>query len=291
MDVITIDRDRCNLCGLCIDACVRRILKEERDAVVVTDPALCILCGHCKAVCPVDAPQLKAYRADEFIDAPSGKDIPDPDKLLAFFRSRRSIRHYRAQPVEREKIERIIEAGRFAPTGGNRQHIEYVVVQSKERIVEIRDIAIDVLADQADRIFKAVEKHRTPEGVLPESLQMAALYSDSWRQLARLRSEGTDWLFYDAPALIVSHMVPLGNTSEMIDAGLSAMQMVLMAEALGLGTCFCGLLVIAAETEPKIKDLLRIPRGHIAPVSFLLGFPDIKYPRLVSRRRARVQWL
>jgi len=291
MSSITIDRDRCNLCGICIDACVRRILKEENEAIVVTDPTQCLLCGHCKAVCPVDAPQLEAYRNSEFIEVPSGEDIPDPDKLLAFFRSRRSIRRYRAQPVEREKIEMIIEAARFAPTGGNRQHIEHVVVQSKDKLIEIRDIAIDVLADQAERIFRAIEKNRAQEGMLPESLQMALLYMESWRQLARLRNEGTDWLFYDAPALIVSHMLPLGNTSEVVDAGLSSMQMVLMAETLGLGTCFCGLLIFAAETEPRIKEILQIPREHIAPVSFLLGYPDIKYLRLVSRRRARVQWL
>ena len=291
MKSVWIDPDRCTMCGLCTEVCVRRVLQDKDGTIAVTDPARCIFCGHCKAVCPEDAPQVPYLRAEEFVPAPSGGDIPDPDKLLAFMRSRRSVRIYKKTPVEREKIEKIIQAGRFAPTGGNRQHLEYVVINTPEKLAEIRDKSMEVLEAQADGIETAIIKHRDSGKTMPDSLLLASLYVDSWRELFRLHREGIDRLFYDAPALIISHFMPIGGTSEVVDAGLSSMQMVLMAEALGLGTCFCGFLVIAVENSPDLKEALQIPAGHVAPVSFMLGYPDVKYERLVSRRRARVTWL
>jgi nitroreductase len=45
-------------------------------------------------------------------------------------RGRRSIRSYHAKSVEGGKIERILEAARWAPSAGNLQSVEYIVVKS-----------------------------------------------------------------------------------------------------------------------------------------------------------------
>ncbi len=47
-------------------------------------------------------------------------------------RNRRSIRSYQDKPVEDEKIEKILEAGRWAPSAGNLQSVEYIVVKDQE---------------------------------------------------------------------------------------------------------------------------------------------------------------
>lgn len=63
----------------------------------------------------------------------------DLDALTSIMRSRRSIRSYRADPVPREAVLRIIEAGRWAPSSANSQPWDIVVVQdasTKERIQE-----------------------------------------------------------------------------------------------------------------------------------------------------------
>lgn len=46
--------------------------------------------------------------------------------------ARRSIRAYKATEVEEEKISRIIEAGRLAPSASNRQEWKFVIVRNKE---------------------------------------------------------------------------------------------------------------------------------------------------------------
>lgn len=44
-------------------------------------------------------------------------------------RTRKSVRSYREQPVEQEKLDRILEAGRLAPSASNRQEWRFVVVR------------------------------------------------------------------------------------------------------------------------------------------------------------------
>ena len=73
--MVSMDEGRCNLCGLCVPVCVRRILKLGTRSVEVTDPSLCLACGHCKAVCPTDAPQFPGFN-EQFTPVPISKDVP-----------------------------------------------------------------------------------------------------------------------------------------------------------------------------------------------------------------------
>jgi len=291
MEIVWIDEDRCTLCDLCIPVCVRRILEKQEGTVRVTDSTQCILCGHCKAICTEDAPQLPSLNTEEFVPVPRQEDLPQPEQLMALFRSRRSIRIFQEKTVEKEKLERIIQAGRFAPTGGNRQPIQYVVLHSAERIQTIRTMAIEALVDQAKKIESAIERSRERDEPLPVKYQLRQFYAPRWREMADLQKQGIDRLFFHAPALIICHFSPLESATPDADPGLSAMQMILMAEALKLGTCFCGFLVFAIEESPELRRALQIPKDHRVPLSFMAGYPDVTFSRLVSRKPARVHWL
>jgi nitroreductase len=48
--------------------------------------------------------------------------------------NRTSIRKWKATPVEREKIEKILEAGRRAPSWANMQPWRFIVVQDKKKV-------------------------------------------------------------------------------------------------------------------------------------------------------------
>ncbi len=52
--------------------------------------------------------------------------------VLQLLKTRRSIRKYKATPVEQEKIERCLEAARYAPSASNRQPWEFLIVTRKE---------------------------------------------------------------------------------------------------------------------------------------------------------------
>ncbi|GAA0937368.1 nitroreductase family protein [Actinocorallia libanotica] len=52
-------------------------------------------------------------------------------------RARRNVRDYTDQPIAREALERILEAGRRAPSSKNWQPWNFVVVTERERLVEL----------------------------------------------------------------------------------------------------------------------------------------------------------
>jgi len=68
------------------------------------------------------------------------------------------------------------------------------------------------------------------------------------------------------------------------------MQMALVAEAQGLGTCYVGFLISAAQQSPELKQLMEIPEKNLPLVSMVAGYSNISFNRLVSRNPARVTW-
>jgi nitroreductase len=59
------------------------------------------------------------------------------NEVLRAIRERRSIRVFRPDPIEPEKLEAILEAARWAPSGRNTQPWRFVVVESKEKRQEL----------------------------------------------------------------------------------------------------------------------------------------------------------
>jgi len=289
--MISIDESQCTLCGLCVPICVRRILEEREKKIVVTDPNLCIFCGHCKAVCPADAPRFSNLNEEEFEPAPKKNELPDPSAFLRFLRRRRSLRLYKKKPVEREKLKMILEAGLFAPTGGNRQGCEYVVVNGREVLDRVCTLTIQSLKEEGKLVKEALDRHRRLKEPLPEKYITRQYYPPVWERIARKWEEGVDQLFHHAPALILIHTKKGISINPEVDAGLSAMQMVLMAETMHLGTCFIGFLIFAIENSGKLRETLRIPADHQGHVAFTVGYPDVEFLRLVARNPAKVEWI
>lgn len=64
-----------------------------------------------------------------------------PGALLDLIRSRRSIRHFLPDPVPDEMIDQLLEAGRWAPSAGNRQPWVFVVIQDNEVRCQVAEYA------------------------------------------------------------------------------------------------------------------------------------------------------
>jgi nitroreductase/NAD-dependent dihydropyrimidine dehydrogenase PreA subunit len=290
--MISIDENRCTLCGLCVRICLRGVLEEGEEEVAVIDPSACNLCGHCKAVCPTDAPRLSDLDENEFELAPTMDELPKPAVLFRFLRCRRSQRIYKSKPVETEKIKKIIEAGRFAPTGGNRQGCEYIVVTGTKILDRVRTLAIQTLQEQGKYVKEAVDRYRQSKEPLPEEYITMQYYPSSFvDRMAERWKEGKDLLLYHAPVLILVHMREGLTTTPQVDASLSAMHMVLMAETLGLGTCIIGFLVFAIKHSGELREVLEIPPNHQVHVAFTVGYSDVEFLRLVARNPAKIKWI
>lgn len=75
--------------------------------------------------------------------------------MLELMKSRRSVKGYQDKPVERELIEKIIEAGTYAPTGRNLQSPIILAVTNRQVRDELSALNAKVLGSSADPFYGA----------------------------------------------------------------------------------------------------------------------------------------
>jgi nitroreductase len=88
---------------------------------------------------------------------------------------------------------------------------------------------------------------------------------------------------------MVFHSPPNPSTPK-DDCVIAAQTVVLAAMTMGLGTCYIGLLVKAAENYSPIRASLALPPEHSVHSILVLGYPSLKYLRAVDRKAMAVQW-
>jgi nitroreductase len=185
----------------------------------------------------------------------------------------------------------LIDAGRYAPTGSNRQACEYAVMSGKKTLDRIRTLAIGELRKQGREIQEAIDRHNRLKKPLPEELATRQILPSVWERMAEQWKEGVDQLFYHAPAVILVHMKKNIASTPEIDAAIASTQMVLLAETLGLGTCYNGFLIRAVESSEDLKKISGVPPENRALVAFTVGYPGVEFRRFVARNPAKVTWL
>ncbi|MBQ8972383.1 MAG: nitroreductase family protein [Clostridia bacterium] len=245
---IRINESQCIGCGLCVSDCPNACLYLEGSRARAAQTG-CIACGHCYAICPSGAIRMEDYDAVE--EPVVSMAELSSDTLLSAMKSRRTIRRFTRAPVEPEKLAKILEAGRYSPTGGNAQNVAYTVLGGKQAEAE----AICV------RLFRTGKK-------------LGAPFIDFLKRV----EIGDDFFFKGAPLVVV-----VSGKSD-INAGLASAYMELMAESLGLGVLYSGFFVICAKISRKLRKLLDLPKGHKVVSCMIFGYPAVKYRRIVPRK-------
>ena len=175
--------------------------------------------------------------------------------MLEFIKSRRSTRKYLDRKVPDELINLIVEAGRYAPSGGNSQTSHFFVIQSRE--------VLDHMAELVKQEFSKMEITKGMYSSLVNSV--------------RLSKTGKYEFHYHAPVLIaVANRKEYGNN--IADCACALENMMLMANALDLGSCWINQLkwlnenetLLAYERELGLLECERIS-GALA-----VGYADTK---------------
>ncbi len=188
----------------------------------------------------------------------------DSGSFLHAVKARRSIRQYADRLVERDKLEYIVQAGRYTATGSNRQECRFVVVQ-------------DGLSTFKDIIWNGVAAAKDNPGDIPEQMLPAL------QRFLDMRAQGTDYLFRDAPAVIYV------AAESAVNAALAAQNMEMAAVSQGLGMLYNGFLVRLAAGNPAALDWLDL-KDKPVQVCMLVGYPRVTYQRTAPRRAADVRW-
>ena len=165
-------------------------------------------------------------------------------------RGRRSIRRYEARPVPRELVDQLLEAVRWAPSGGNTQPWE---------VVEIRDPAVKGALQDTVAVTNPGRR-----AVLEAPVLMAVCgkvkIPDTYRQ--DVTTKFGDWWF-------------------MFHLGVASQNLCLTAHALGLGT-----LMVGFFDHDQAAEILQVPEGYEVVVLIPVGYPA-RVPAPPPRRELR----
>ena len=281
--------ENCTGCGLCVKTCPAQVLEMRNGKASIAHGDRCSQCSHCVAVCPVNALEDR-YAGAEDTPVLDPKRLPSDSSLLVFFRSRRSVRHYRKKAISRKVLEKILDAGRYAPTAGNRQDVHHIVITNPEKIAELRDMVFTSVL----KMFSMFEKKALfPLMCVAMGTKNAKALKDYVPLLERFRElwekHGEDRIFWHAPAIMLVHG-PRWDDTVSFSCAAVLYQASLMAHCLNVGCCFNGFLQVAINNDAKIRRWAGVPRRHKCYGAMTLGYPEIKYRRLVRREPAKVTW-
>ncbi|MGH4139887.1 nitroreductase family protein [Clostridium sp.] len=265
MDLITVNEEKCIKCKQCINECPSFVLKMGKTVPEEVANTTCIACGHCVAICPTGAIDNKKTPLSNQV---AGKEFPklNVDQAEHFLRSRRSIRTYQDKSVSRDKLTKLVDIARLAPTGSNSQGISFVVVEDKQLVKNAVELIIEML-------------EKSP-------------LNDAYKGLINVyRETGADPILRGAPNLIMTTAdkdFPIGRGNSI--SSLTYLE--LFAPSLGLGTCWAGYFEYCASLKdsPLLK-LFNIPEGKTITAAVMVGYPKYNYKRLVDRNPLEVTYL
>ena len=273
--MIQIKTETCVGCGSCVNDCFPEALALAEGKAFLAEPGNCLRCGHCIALCPVEAVWDDGQNMDEVRAYSPAERQVDPETLLHFMQFRRATRHFRPEPVPQTVLDAILDAGRWSPTAKNRQSTSFLVV--RDIIPQLKDAAVKRLRDLGQVSLM--------RGAAPDDARRAQKFID-WAK--RLRKEPDfDPLFFHAPLLIMA----VSDREGRLDAAAAAAYMELEANAQGLGVLYSGYFAAAAQDNPEILNLLGLKDGENLVRCLVVGWPDIAFRRVPPRDPAKARYL
>jgi len=161
--------------------------------------------------------------------------MTDGKKMLELITSRQSDRKYSDRPVEKEKLERILEAGRMAPSACNAQPWKLIVVTDPNLLKKVADAASAKLLGMNSFVGQA------PVTIVV--IREKPNFSSSVGGTIKKRDYS------------------------LIDIGIATENICLQAKAEGLGSCIIGWF-----DESRLRKILLIPRIKKVELLITLGY-------------------
>src|SRR5262249_51430968 len=179
-------------------------------------------------------------------------------------RRRKMVRNYNDEQVDRGAVERIVDRGRRAPSGGFSQGVRFVVVteaKMRRRIAE--------LADELYYVERGFEPwiSRAPVHIVVAMREED--YHDRYREPDKLQDDGTE----------IEWPVPWW----WVDAGKAMMLLLLAAVDEGLGAGVFGLFPV--ENNERLREVLGMPEDFAVVGVVTVGHPAPEPEALLQRRQ------
>jgi len=209
----------------------------------------------------------------------------DLDKLIGYFRERRSNRVYQNKRVEREKVSSLVNTTRWAPSGKNQQAISWLAVDDAETIFLLSERIVNVLVKGAKELRKSILSETDVQ-----EKKSALMQAKTFEHLGRRFMKGEKPIFFGAPIILfaLTPRSPFGRD----DAVISGYTMQLAAVQMGLATCQIGYFMFGVIIDKDLgRDILNIPDDREMQMVLTLGYPKYQMRRSVYRAPLPFHWV
>ena len=292
---VTVDHEKCNSCGLCVEVCSDTVFELiDGKAVATQKNSLfgCIGCGQCMAVCPEGAISVngRCLSPDDIFPLADKSEMATYDSLLKLYQRRRSIRDFKDKPVEHELIEKILRAAVTAPMGIPPSDVNVMVLNGKEKVFQFSKDYCDYLENLKWMV--------SSPGLIFMRLFYGKENGDMFRDFIKplinsytgYMKEGRNIVMYDAPLAFYFYGSPYTDPADPIIACTYAMH---AAESLGLGTCMLGAIhpfIQSGKAAEKFRKNHGIRFKSKEALFLIAGYPKVKFRHGIRRTFASVDY-
>lgn len=302
MGVMALDKDTCTSCGLCISNCPFKCWEWGEDEFPkLKDEYECFSCFNCMVACPEDAVSIiETYHVDDGFWATEPYPLPikmpldpkdaegNPDQWNAVEMAvleRRSVRNFKDEPVPDHLIRRVLEAGRFAPSAGNCQPWQFIVITDRELIRQMDEVTWQTISG----VYNMYKNDEQMENLAP----MAESNPGSFDVRVALGGMGSITkrslpASLNAPCVILLAVDGRSIGSPQLNIGICGQNMNLVANSLGIKACWVGFLVPGVSV---IADKINLGPNWSVVTTLVMGYPEFKQEGMVPREYRPVMWL
>jgi nitroreductase/NAD-dependent dihydropyrimidine dehydrogenase PreA subunit len=276
MTLFTVDPEKCNRDGICVQICPFALIEMKSEDAIPTPveiaPERCMNCGHCMAVCPTGALTLDTMNPADCIPVQPALQAT-PEQIAQLVRARRSIRVFKDKPVPRETISHLLDIVAYAPSGHNSQMVQWLVIDDRAEIQRLAGMVID---------WMRLVMQMSPD--MGRSME-ADILINQWDM-------GRDYIFRSAPALIIAHAPQDHKDIYPARSNFTIAMTVLELAALsmGLGGCWAGFFQAAVQFYPPMNEAIGLPPNHLSYECLMLGYPKYRYQRIPLRNAPKITW-
>ncbi len=284
-----VNHETCIKCKLCIEVCPVNIISIDNNGFVNFIPErekICLECGQCMAVCSTDSIKITKYSyKDDFIPLPDNN--VDYEQFINFIANRRSVRNFKNKTVDKNIINKALQALEFAPYGAQPDKVEITVINNREIIEK----ALPLTEKFLDDIIKWVDSPivsriiKFKKGKETYNTLKNHLYPMS--KLENYKLKFGDRITRGAPSLIIFHAEPEAE-EHTNNALIYATYVMFAIQSLGLGATMNGIIPAAINKVDEVKKIFKIPENHEAIISIMFGYPKIKYKKTVKRSGKKI---
>ncbi len=275
--MITIDQQKCNNCGVCVDICHEYCIHIENKLLAI-DHSYCSNCTQCIAICPHQALSWNNTEPTRY----NRENFPDATQMDELLKERRTIRYFKNKRIERNVLEEVVNYAVYAPTHSFNMR---TVIVDDDHIIDQIDKTIFRFAARIYRwVYKPKIFHRIVKLLAPGS-EHEYLKAKPKLEASMQRKRS----FKSIPPAIVFIVAVRGTPLTLESAQYALYNIDLYARTKGLG---CRNLVGNQMflNNKNFRKSIGLKRNERIYATMALGYPSVKFRNKVNGKHIGIQW-